>query len=54
MAIENTAYMMQCTLLAPPCSLDDPNSFNDIENAWRDGRHEFDDTMMMMTHILLC
>ena len=26
---ENTAHMMQCTLLAQPCSLDDLNKFND-------------------------
>ena len=26
---ENTAHMMQCTLLAQPCSLDDLNQFND-------------------------
>ena len=30
LATENTAHMMQCTLLALPCSLDDLNSFNDI------------------------
>ena len=30
LATENTAHMMQCTLLARPCSLDDLNSFNDI------------------------
>ena len=27
---ENTTYMMKCTLLALPCSLDGLNSFNDI------------------------
>ena len=30
LATENTAHMMQCTLLARPCSLDDINNFNDI------------------------
>ena len=30
LATENTAHMMQCTLLALPFSLDDLNSFNDI------------------------
>ena len=29
LATENTAHMMQCTLLAQPCSLDDLNKFND-------------------------
>ena len=29
LATENTAHMMQCTLLAQPCSLDDFNKFND-------------------------
>ena len=29
-ATENTAHMMQCTLIARPCSLDDLNRFNDI------------------------
>ena len=29
LATENTAPMMQCTLLAQPCSLDDLNKFND-------------------------
>ena len=47
MATENTAHMMQCTLLARPCSLDDLNSFNNIAMKWRDGRHKFDDMMMM-------
>ena len=28
LATENTAHMMQCTLLAQPCSLDDLNKFN--------------------------
>ena len=28
LAAENTAHMMQCTLLAHPCSLDDLNKFN--------------------------
>ena len=30
LATENTANMMQCTLLARPCSLDDLNSFSGI------------------------
>ena len=30
LATENTAHIMQCTLLARPCSLDDLSSFNDI------------------------
>ena len=29
LATENTAHMMQCTLLEQPCSLDDLNKFND-------------------------
>ena len=29
LATENTAHMMQCTLLAQPCSLDDLNKFYD-------------------------
>ena len=29
LATENTTHMMQCTLLAQPCSLDDLNKFND-------------------------
>ena len=29
LATENTAHMMQCTLLAQPCSLDDLNKFSD-------------------------
>ena len=29
LATENTAHMMQCILLAQPCSLDDLNKFND-------------------------
>ena len=29
LATENTAHMMQCSLLAQPCSLDDLNKFND-------------------------
>ena len=32
LATENTAYMMQCTLLAQPCSLDDLNKINDTAN----------------------
>ena len=31
LATENTAHMMQCTILAQPCSLDDLNKFNDTE-----------------------
>ena len=31
LATENTAHMMQCTLLEQPCSLDDLNKFNDTE-----------------------
>ena len=34
LATENTAHMMQCTLLALPCSLDDLNSFNNIEKKY--------------------
>ena len=34
LATENTAYMMQCTLLARSCSLDDLNNFNDIEKKY--------------------
>ena len=50
LATENNAHMMQCTLLARPCSLGDLNSFNDIAKqcVWRDGKHKFDDTMMMI------
>ena len=40
LATENTAHMMQCTLLAHPCSLDDLNKFNNTaKNAWKDGKH---------------
>ena len=29
LATENTTHMLQCTLIAQPCSLDDPNKCND-------------------------
>ena len=49
LATENTAHMMQCTLLALPCPLDDLNKFNHTEKRcverWK---HWFDDTMMMI------
>ena len=43
LATENTAHMMQCTLLALPCSLDHLT-------VSRDGRNKVDDTMMMMVN----
>ena len=40
LATENTAHMMQCTILEQHCSLDDLNKFNDTaKNAWKDGKH---------------
>ena len=37
LATENTAHMMQCTLLAQPCSLDDLNKFNDTTKKCVEG-----------------
>ena len=46
LATENTAHMMQCTLLAEPCSLDDLNKFNDTAKKMR-GKME---NTSLMTH----
>ena len=41
LATGNTAHMMQCTLLALPCSMDDLNSFNDIAKKCVEGNNFF-------------
>ena len=46
---ENTVHMLRCSLLTPPCTLDNILKFNDIGYKCTDnGSGKFDDTMMMM------
>ena len=47
----NTAHMLQCSLLSYHCILDDFLMFNDIGKECADnGREKFDDTMMIHNH----
>ena len=56
---ENTAHMMQCTLLAQPCSLDDLNKLNDTAKKcverWKSlvWWHEDDDDISIYLSVIL-
>ena len=47
LATGNTAHLMQCTLLAHWMTSTVSTIYK--INAWRDGRHKFDGTMMMIS-----
>ena len=49
LATENTAHLLQCTLIARPCTLDDFSRFNDtVKSCVERWKIRFDDTMMMI------